>query len=141
MFTQSVIATVLSWFGIVGGALTILGNLQTAFNLSDWIKWLARHWQEWMMTLWGGYVGLSNVTTNPGMILVDAPFIFSLALIALSSRFSQSSDPEVPTRRKLYSLSAGAAVYATWALLMVYLVQRDESTYSRSLSWIGSLHF
>ncbi len=123
MFTQSLLATLLSWFGIVGGALTVVGNLQTAFSLSNWAKWLATHWQSWMMTFWGGYLGLSHVTADTGFIRVDAPFIFSLALIALGSHFTQGSDPEVPIRRKLLSLIAGSAVLAAWYAVMIYLGQ------------------
>jgi hypothetical protein len=124
MFTQSVIATLLSWFGIVGGALTVLGNLQTALSLSDWAKWLGSHWQEWVMTVVGGHLGLSHVTTNKAHLLVDVPLIFCLGLIAIASRFSRSWDTDVPVRRKVYSLLAGSALLATWYVAMVYLAGR-----------------
>ena len=70
MFTQSLVATVVSWLGIVGGALSILGNLQTASSLSDWTRWLGSHWQRWMLLVWGDDLGVSHVITNAGIILV-----------------------------------------------------------------------
>src|ERR1700730_6991271 len=114
MFTQSLVATVVSWLGIVGGALTILGNLQTAFSLSDWTRWLGSHWQGWMLRVWGD-LGASHVITNAGIILVDLPFIFCWGLIAVASRFSEvptRTAPDVPFRRKLISLSAGGTLLA-----------------------------
>ena len=74
MFAQSIAATVVSWLGIVGGVLTIFGHLQSAFSLSDWGRWIAAHWQSWMMTFWGDYLGLSHLTSDDGFIFVKLSF-------------------------------------------------------------------
>ena len=96
MFAQSIAATVVSWLGIVGGVLTIFGHLQSAFSLSDWGRWIAAHWQSWMMTFWGDYLGLSHLTSDNGFIFVDFPFVFCLVLIAIASRFAKSSTRRCP---------------------------------------------
>ena len=88
---------------------------------------LLLHWQSWMMTFWGDYLGLSHLTSDNGFILVDFPFVFCLVLIAIASRFAKSSDPEVPLSRKFYSLLAGAGLLAAWYALMIYLAGRGIS--------------
>src|SRR4029077_20637932 len=37
----------LTWVGIVGGALTLFGNLDTALKLADWAHVLVENWKEW----------------------------------------------------------------------------------------------
>jgi hypothetical protein len=123
MFAQSIAATVVSWFGIVGGVLTIFGHLQSAVGLSDWERWISVHWQSWMMAFWT-YLGLSRLTTNTGYILVDFPLILCLLLIAVASRFAQGSDAEVSTGRKLLSLIAGSGLLAGWYATGSYLAGR-----------------
>ena len=120
MFTQSLIATVVSWLGILGGVLTVFGHLQGVFSLSEWGCWLASHWQSWMMTFWGDYLGLSHLTSYSALPLVDLPFFLCLAIIAVASRFTPGSEPDVPRSRKLYSLIAGAVLLASWYVAMVY---------------------
>jgi hypothetical protein len=125
MFTQSIVATVVSWLGILGAVLTIFGHLQSAFGLSGWGRWLAAHWQSWMMAMWGDYLGMSHVTwATTGTILVDMPFVTCLTLIAIASRFTPSRDNEVSMRRKLFSLITGAVLLATWYIAIVYLAQQ-----------------
>ena len=123
MFSQSLAATIVSWLGIIGGALSILGNLQTAFSLSDWTRWLGSHWQRWMLLVWGDDLGVSHVVTNAGIILVDIPFIFCLALMAVGSRFSEPTKglgPDVPLWRKFISLITGGSLLAALYALLAY---------------------
>ncbi len=125
MFTQSIVATVVSWLGILGGVLTVFGHLQGVFGLSEWGRWIASHWQSWMMAFWGDFLGMSHAAwADTGTILVDMPFVVCLSLIAIASRFTQSSDAEVSVRRKLYSLIAGATLLASWYVAVIYLSQR-----------------
>jgi len=43
---------VLTWFGIVGGALTLFGHMSSALALADWALLLVDHWQEWTHAFW-----------------------------------------------------------------------------------------
>jgi hypothetical protein len=43
---------VLTWFGIVGGALTLFTNLGAVLKLADWARVLVQHWKEWTHTFW-----------------------------------------------------------------------------------------
>src|SRR5262249_59512323 len=42
----------LTWFGIISGAITLFSNLQGVLNLADWAHWLAIHWHEWTSAFW-----------------------------------------------------------------------------------------
>jgi TIR domain len=43
---------VLTWIGIVGGALTLFTNLSSVLKLADWARMLVEHWQEWTYAFW-----------------------------------------------------------------------------------------
>jgi hypothetical protein len=43
---------VLTWVGIIGGAITLFANLQGILNLADWARWLVTNWHEWTTALW-----------------------------------------------------------------------------------------
>jgi hypothetical protein len=42
----------ISWLGILGGALTIVGNLDGAITQSNWARVLVTHWLAWMTSFW-----------------------------------------------------------------------------------------
>src|SRR5262245_19976576 len=42
----------LTWLGIVGGALTLFTNLRSVLNLADWANVLVQHWREWTHAFW-----------------------------------------------------------------------------------------
>jgi TIR domain len=43
---------VLTWVGIVGGALTLFTNLGAVLKLADWARVLVQHWKEWTHAFW-----------------------------------------------------------------------------------------
>jgi hypothetical protein len=43
---------VLTWFGIVGGALTLFTTLSGVLKLADWARWVVQHWKEWTHAFW-----------------------------------------------------------------------------------------
>jgi hypothetical protein len=42
----------LTWFGIIGGAVTLFSNLNGVLNLADWARWLTSHWHELTTGFW-----------------------------------------------------------------------------------------
>jgi len=42
----------LTWFGIIGGALTLFTNLNAVLKLADWARDLAKGWKEWTHAFW-----------------------------------------------------------------------------------------
>jgi hypothetical protein len=43
---------VLTWVGIVGGALTLFTHMSSVLKLADWAQLLVQHWQEWTYVFW-----------------------------------------------------------------------------------------
>src|SRR5262245_47700092 len=42
----------LTWFGIVGGALTLFTNLDAVLKLADWARVLVENWKQWTHAFW-----------------------------------------------------------------------------------------
>jgi len=42
----------LTWLGIVGGALTLFTNLGSVVKLADWARLVVQHWKEWTHAFW-----------------------------------------------------------------------------------------
>src|SRR5262249_13581966 len=43
---------ILTWVGIVGGALTLFGNLDAVLKLADWARLLVQNWKDWTHAFW-----------------------------------------------------------------------------------------
>ena len=42
----------LTWWGIIGGALTLFTAISAALKLADWARLLVQHWKEWTHAFW-----------------------------------------------------------------------------------------
>ena len=42
----------LTWWGIIGGAITLFVAISTTLKLADWARVLVRHWKEWTHAFW-----------------------------------------------------------------------------------------
>jgi len=51
----------LTWWGIIGGAVTLFTALSAVLKLADWARVLVQHWKEWTHAFWVwafGWVGI-----------------------------------------------------------------------------------
>jgi hypothetical protein len=55
----------LTWVGIVGGALTLFTNLGAVLKLADWARVLVDHWTEWTHAFWLGAFGWLGIHVPP----------------------------------------------------------------------------
>ena len=55
----------LSWLGIVGGALTLFTNLSAVLKLADWARVLVEHWKEWTHAFWVWAFGWLGIHLPP----------------------------------------------------------------------------
>jgi hypothetical protein len=55
----------LTWVGIVGGALTLFGNLDAMLKLADWARVLVQHWKEWTHAFWVWLFGWLGIHLPP----------------------------------------------------------------------------
>src|SRR5262249_46389237 len=52
LLTKGAKYELLTWVGIVGGALTLFTNLGAVLKLADWARVLVQHWREWTHAFW-----------------------------------------------------------------------------------------
>jgi hypothetical protein len=55
----------LSWVGIVGGALTLFTNLREVLKLADWARLVVQHWREWTHGFWVWMFGWLGIHLTP----------------------------------------------------------------------------
>src|SRR5262249_41951734 len=56
---------VLTWVGIVGGALTLFTNLSAVLKVADWARVLVDHWKEWTHAFWVWALGWLGIHLPP----------------------------------------------------------------------------
>jgi hypothetical protein len=80
---------VLTWFGIVGGALTLFGNLDAVLKLADWARVLVEHWKEWTHEFWVWAFGWLGIHLPPEWTPVLSFLLFgSLLAIGQAVKFN-----------------------------------------------------
>lgn len=77
--------SVLTWLGILGGALTLLSNLQDILDLAKWADWLVLKWQELVTPLVSGLIGLLSIRVSVVATSMIAMALF-VSLIAVGAR-------------------------------------------------------
>src|SRR5262245_25442669 len=55
----------LTWIGIVGGALTLFTNLGAVLKLADWARVLVEHWRAWTHAFWVWAFGWLGIHLEP----------------------------------------------------------------------------
>ena len=75
----------LTWFGIVGGALTLFGNLSGVLKLADWARVLVDHWKEWTHAFWVWAFGWLGIHVPPYWSPVLS-FLLFWALLTIGQR-------------------------------------------------------
>ena len=78
----------LTWFGIVGGALTLFTNLSSVLKLADWARVLVDHWKEWTHAFWVWVFGWLGIQLPPEWTPVLSFLLFgSLLAIGQAVKF------------------------------------------------------
>jgi hypothetical protein len=76
----------LSWWGIIGGALTLFTALSATLKLADWA--LVQHWSEWTHAAWVWLFGWLGIRLPPDWTPVLSFLLFwSLLTIGQAVRF------------------------------------------------------
>jgi TIR domain len=82
---------VLTWVGIVGGALTLFGNLGSVLKLADWARVFVQHWKAWTHAFWVWAFGWLGIHLSPGWAPVLSFLLFgSLLTIGQAFQFSRT---------------------------------------------------
>ena len=90
MLYSSVLRTlrnsIFAWIGIVGGAITLFGNLESLLLLAGWARWLIAHWTDWLRSFWTWVLGWFGVLPDV-TLRFDLTFSALLVCIGVGSRF------------------------------------------------------
>ena len=77
----------LVWFGIVGGALTVVNNWSNFITLADWTHWLVIHFSEIMYRFWNDLANLLGYSVSRGLSLLLS-FIFFYICITVGTKLN-----------------------------------------------------
>lgn len=77
--------SILTWLGILGGALTLLSNLQGILDLAKWADWFVQKWAELVTPIVSGLVALFGVRVSIEATAMIAMALF-VSIIAVGAR-------------------------------------------------------
>jgi len=78
----------ISWLGILGGALTIVSNLEGVLTLSNWAHVVISGWSGWMERVWSALLGPFGVGVPSAFVLAWWTVSLFLLAIAVGARLS-----------------------------------------------------
>jgi hypothetical protein len=82
----------LSWWGIIGGALTLFTAISATLKLADWARWLVDHWKEWTHAFWVWAFGWLGIHLPPEWTPVLSFLLFgSLLTIGEAFKFKRTT--------------------------------------------------
>lgn len=91
----------MTWLGILGGALTLLSNLQGILDLAKWADWLTVKWSELVTPIVSGLIELSGikVSTDASSMIAMALFVSFIAIGArIENEFKGTAHESWPIR-------------------------------------------
>jgi hypothetical protein len=83
-------ANILTWFGVLGGAITLFSSLQTVLVLADWVHWAVGLWKTWMHGAWSKVFNWIGVSVRAELYPILTFAVFAIA-IAVAARLTASS--------------------------------------------------
>jgi TIR domain len=115
---------VLTWVGIVGGALTLFTNLGSVLKLADWPRVLVQHWKEWTHALWVWAFGWLGIQLGPGWTPVLSFLLFgSLLAIGQAVKFKstiKNQATEYKYQGKSFRLISWRTLLSIVAIFVLY---------------------
>ena len=70
----------LTWVGIVGGALTLFTNLSAVLKVADWARLLVQGWKEWTHAFWVWAFGWLGIYVPPEWTPILSFLLFGILL-------------------------------------------------------------
>jgi hypothetical protein len=81
----------LTWVGIVGGALTLFTNITAVLKLADWARDFVQGWKEWTHAFWVWAFGWLGIHLPPGSTPLLSFLLFgSLLTIGQAVKFKRA---------------------------------------------------
>lgn len=133
-------ASVISWIGIVGGALTLVSNIQGIFTLAQWANWLTSIWDKYVVAFWKTLFGWFDLHVAPDTTMQVTMSVF-VATIAIGARLSNEMKKTEPenwpvTWKNIFNRNALHALI----LYLCYIIGIElfnESYFAQNLTMTG----
>jgi TIR domain-containing protein len=125
----------LTWVGIVGGALTLFTNLGAVLKLADWARVLVEHWKEWTHAFWVWAFGWLGIHFPPEWTPPLSFLLFALLLaVGQAVKFKSTTKGKTTVAKyqgksfQLLSWRTGFCLLSILAIfLLVYIVSIIDS--------------
>ncbi|MCA1297007.1 hypothetical protein [Stappia indica] len=78
----------LTWIGIIGGAITLISNIQGIVELGKWADWLILKWRATVFPIFSGFIDLIGFKVSSIAISMIAMAVF-VSAIAIGSNFEK----------------------------------------------------
>ncbi|MDX1562835.1 MAG: hypothetical protein R3305_07895 [Gammaproteobacteria bacterium] len=79
---------VISWLGILGGAITIVSNLESVLTLSQWARLVVSNWSAWVAMAWSSLLALFGASTPSDQVLAWWTLSIFLLATAVGARLT-----------------------------------------------------
>lgn len=140
----------LTWWGIIGGAITLFVAVSATLKLADWARWLVQHWKEWTHAFWVwafGWLGIHlppKWTTILSFLLFWSLLTIGQAVKAKRMTTNKTIDPGKSFPQLISEVRCAVCYYCLsqfpYSCLCLSCCLSDHLTnYSRMRSF-GSLH-
>src|SRR5262249_51630696 len=93
--TKDIQLQLLTWSGIVGGTITLFGNLSSVVDLADWAQVIVMYWHEWTQMFWSFVFALVSFKLPKEFA---SPLSFTSFVVMLAIGTKRSSREEFPVR-------------------------------------------
>jgi hypothetical protein len=128
MATADVRYAFLTWFGIIGAAITLFSSLKGFITLADWAAVIVRSWNIWTQAFWAWTLGWLNfsIPEEWGPLLNFGTFVLA-TLIGTRLALNLSGEPDEPSLKTAVRRPIGsAALVAGIALIPPIIFFSDE---------------
>jgi hypothetical protein len=123
---------VLTWWGIIGGAVTLFTALSAVLKLADWARIVVQHWKEWTHAFWVWAFGWLGIHLPPEWAPVLSFLLFgSLLTIGQAIKFQSTirSNAIVDKyQRKSFQLISWRAILCMICALIAWAVWEQVSS-------------
>jgi hypothetical protein len=117
---------VLTWVGIVGGALTLFTNLGSVLKLADWARLLVQGWKEWTHAFWVWMFGWLGIHLAPEWTPPLSFLLFALLLaVGQAVKFKSTTKSKTPVAKyqgKSFQLISWRTGFCLVWILIIFLV-------------------
>lgn len=109
----------ISWLGILGGAITLFTNMGSLLKLSDWARWVVVHWVEWVQTFWSWVFSIFSIEI-PLIFQLEITFTIFLLITSISSNISNTfKETGIPKIRSYGRQFIGLNIFISMIIIIV----------------------